>query len=296
MNLYQLEWFCYAYETRAFVKAAEQAFVSRQAFGKAIKSMEREFGTALFERDATGVRPTEFGQLIYPKAKLCLENYQNILKTCDEYLIERRQEIRLALADGMVGALPPDFFESLESDNSYTEFLVEKHFATRCLDLLEKEHVDFAICSGPLGNRHLKHVPLIRHDLYVAASKELVDFPIDDCTLENLQTLTFFVLGDDFPNNQRFMGLFESQGLTPRTNSQYKDYDIIIKEVQRGRGASIVPANCLDQVAGNDLVIIPFPDPSYRWEIDFFYLDRAYSDAEQRVIDFMYAHSEVEPL
>ena len=54
----QLEWFCRAYEARSFSKAAERAFVSRQALGKAVKSLETELGVALFVRSEFGLAPT----------------------------------------------------------------------------------------------------------------------------------------------------------------------------------------------------------------------------------------------
>lgn len=293
MNLHHLEWFCHAYETCSFAKAAERAFVSRQAFGKAVRALEDEVGGPLFKRDAAGVKPTELAQLIYPKAQICLKDLRSLVQTCDEYFAGKRQKIRIALADGIAVALPDDFFESLERENPYVEFSLEKHFAGRCLDMLEKGSVDFALCSGPLRNDALNNIPLVRHATYVAVSKQLVDFSAEECTLKDLESLMFFSLGDDFPSDQALAQIFISHGLTMRANSQYKDYDVILKEVRHGRGATIVPTNCLDQIAGGDIVLVPFPGGLHRWEIDFVFLEREYSDIERRLIDFMRAKSEL---
>ena len=81
--------------------------------------------------------------------------------------------------------------------------------------------------------------------------------------------------------------------MTLRANHQYKDYDVILREVKRGHGASIVPENCLDQVAEDHVALIPFPDESFSWQLDFLYLDRSYSDIELRTIDFMRAHTQL---
>lgn len=293
MNVHHLEWFCHAYETCSFAKAAERAFVSRQAFGKAIRVLEEEVGGPLFERDATGAKPTELAQTIYPKVQICLKDLQSLMQACDEHFAGKRQRVRIALADGIAVALSDDFFESLERENPYIEFSLEKHFAGRCLDMLEKGSVDFALCSGPLRNNALNHVPLVRHAAYVAVAKQLVDFAAEECTLKDLESLTFFSLGDDFPSDQVLAQIFTSHGLTMRVNSLYKDYDIILKEVRHGHGATIVPANCLDQIAGDDIVLMPFPGGLHRWEIDFVFLNREYSAIERRLIDFMRAKSEV---
>ena len=291
MNLHQLEWFCLAYDTRSFAKAAEQAFVSRQAFGKAIKGLEGELGAALFARDAAGVQPTEFAQLLYPKAKTCIGDYRSMLQARDDYLVDKRQHLRLAFAYGVATALPEDFLERLEDANPHAEHLVEKHSAVHCLELLERGEVDFVICSGASNDCNLLRIPLISYPTYVAVARHLVTFPIEHCTIEDLQTLTFLTLGDDMPEDRALEALFASHGMALRANRQYRDYDVILREVKRGHGASIVPENCLDQVAEDHVALIPFPDESFSWQLDFLYPNRSYSDIEQRTIQFMREHS-----
>jgi DNA-binding transcriptional LysR family regulator len=288
LDLRLLEWFCCAYDTRSFAKAAKLVFVSRQAFGKSIKTMERELGVVLFEREASGVRPTEFAEIMYPQARACINDYRGILKARDEFIADRRQNVRFALADGVAVALPNGLWERLVAAIPSAELIIEKHRASRCLDLLKEGQVDFAICSLPLSGYALERIRLIHYDLYVAVPRQLIDFPLDTCTLEDLATLTFFTLGNNLPDNEALVRLFASHGLELHTNSQYQDYDIILNEVKRGaKGASIVPANCLDQVASEHVAVFPFPDPSLRWELDVLFLDRPYTDVELRVISFM---------
>lgn len=294
MNFHQLEWFCHAYDTHSFAKAAELAFVSRQAFGKAVKNLEGELGVTLFERGTTGIEPTEIANLLYPKARTCIADYRSMLQTRDNHLSNQRQRLRLAFAYGVATALPEDFLERLEDANPHAEHLVEKHSVAHCLDLLDNGEIDFVICSGASNNsRNLLHIPLISYPTYIAIARDLVSFPIEDCTLEDLQSLTFLTLGDDLPEDKALAALFATHGMTLRTNRQYNDYDVILQEVKRGRGASIVPENCLEQVAEDHVAIIPFPDESFSWKLDFLYLDRSYSDTEQRTIDFMREHSRI---
>ncbi len=296
MRLTQLEWFCHAYEAQSFAKAAERVYVSRQAFGKAMNMLERELGVSLFNRDTLGAHPTRIAHLVYPKAKACIKNCQTIVNTCDDCLTDQREEIHFALADGVAAALPDDFLEGLEAENPYVEFFIEKYFIIECLGLLQQGKVNFVIGTGPLRGQDMKRISLSRYDTYVAVAEDLVHFDVGNCTMDDLQALTFFVLGKEFPSNREFLELFESRGLTPHLNSQYKDYDVVIKEVQQGHGATIVPANCLNQVKGHDMVVIPFPEPSFCWEIDFFYLDPEYTATEQRVIDFMRRYSRAVPV
>ncbi len=85
MNDRQLEWFCRAYEARSFSKAAERAFVSRQALGKAVKSLETELGVALFVRSEFGLAPTSAADLVYPMARRCVESLLEIKEACADF-------------------------------------------------------------------------------------------------------------------------------------------------------------------------------------------------------------------
>ena len=84
MNRNQLEWFCNACEARSFAKAAKASFVSRQAFGKAIKCMENELECTLFQRTEQGVAPTEAALRIYPIARQCVDGFRDMKRICEE--------------------------------------------------------------------------------------------------------------------------------------------------------------------------------------------------------------------
>lgn len=49
----------------SFQKAAESAFVSRQALSKSVSTLEKELGVILVTRSKQGVHLTEFGKYFY---------------------------------------------------------------------------------------------------------------------------------------------------------------------------------------------------------------------------------------
>lgn len=291
MNLSYLEWFCYAFQACSFTKAAEQAFVSRQAFGKAIKNLEAELGASLFERDAAGVKPTELAELIYPQVVNCVRGFHSVKEISREYLASNRLKIRFSFADGMIKALPQGFLDELETSIPEAEFLIEKHYAPLCLNQLEQGEVDFVICSNPVRNRNLHEIPLATDELYVAVSKSLLDLPPEDYTLESLQSVPFFSLGTDFPDSLGFTEFSKSRGLVFQMNNQYQDYDVVVEEVNMARGATIIPKHCLNLIENADIATFPFPDSDYYWKVCFYCLNRNYSTLEQKVIDFMADYS-----
>lgn len=290
MNDRQLEWFCCAYEARSFSKAAERAFVSRQALGKAVKSLETELGVALFVRSEFGLAPTSAADLVYPMARRCVESLLEIKEACADFATDTHRIVRIAIADGVVDSLSDDFFDCLEVWSPGAEFVIEKHFLSDCVRLLDEEAVDFAICPASVDALGFERIPLAREPVFVAVSQDVLDMPAEGCTLRDLSELTFFAIAGDESNDLGLSEVFAARGFTLDVNRNYSEYDIILRKVRAGHGAVLVPEGIVDKVACDQVVLIPFPDDALRWGVDFLY--RRGGDAcERAVVTFMEANA-----
>lgn len=65
----QLRYFVLICENGSFLRAAEKAYISRQALSKSIASLETELGVELLKRSAKGVALSEMGQFVYQQAR-----------------------------------------------------------------------------------------------------------------------------------------------------------------------------------------------------------------------------------
>lgn len=175
MNTNQLEWFCLAYETRSFAKAAENAFVSRQALGKALRSLEGELGAQLFERSETGVVPTAAAEAAYPIASRMVSDEHALHRACNEAIRSRRPAVRVAIANGVLRSLAPGTLPRLEESCPDIDFFIEKHYYLECFERLEHGEVNFALCPAPPEGPYRRWL-VAEEEVFVAAAPELVDF------------------------------------------------------------------------------------------------------------------------
>ncbi|MFD9699759.1 LysR family transcriptional regulator [Lentzea sp. NPDC059081] len=73
MDLRQLEYFVAIADEGTFTRAAARVHVVQSAVSAAIKTLERELGTTLLDRNPKRVRLTEAGEALLPKARAVLE-------------------------------------------------------------------------------------------------------------------------------------------------------------------------------------------------------------------------------
>lgn len=292
MNVEQLEWFCRAYESHSFAQAARQTFVSRQALGKAMKSLENELGCLLFTRHESGIEPTMAADDIYPLAVRCTTDCRTIRQLCRAASKDALPSVRMGIADGMVSTLGEEFFNHLESQIETVQISVEKHFYVRCLELLHANGIDFAICPGPSQEAGLSRIRLADLSLYVAVHRNLVSFDVESCTLTDLQNFTFLVVGNAPLNDLGLGELLKKCGMSLHCDTSCNDYETNLRRARAGRGAVLVPKSELHQVTGGELAVFPVPDPGLRWVVEFLWpTARSLSPAEQDVVSFMQANS-----
>lgn len=78
MNIELLRYFCAIADAGSLSKASESFYVSQQGLSKAVKSLEKTFGTQLLVRSKTGVRLTDDGLIVLRRARRIVEEYDGV--------------------------------------------------------------------------------------------------------------------------------------------------------------------------------------------------------------------------
>lgn len=89
----------------SFTKAARQMYLSPQALGKAIRTIEEEYGTPLFERDARALTPTPFGYAFAREAEKCVADFDSACVRIEGFAQQAVGHIVVACAYSMPNAL-----------------------------------------------------------------------------------------------------------------------------------------------------------------------------------------------
>ena len=111
MDIHELEAFARAYESGSLTTAAEEAFVSRQAFSKTVAHLEGELG-ALFVRLPRGIAPTPLAETLYPHVKRALAEVDAIAEESRRFARGEAGSLRLAIEANAALTLPMDLVDA----------------------------------------------------------------------------------------------------------------------------------------------------------------------------------------
>lgn len=107
MRVEQLRYFVRVLEARSFRRAAEVLHVSQPALSESIKSLERELGARLMDRDRSGVRLTRIGQDAMPYIEAILEADHALRNGLDDHRRLQRGLVRIGTVNAATNNLLP---------------------------------------------------------------------------------------------------------------------------------------------------------------------------------------------
>lgn len=151
MTLTELRYIVAVARERHFGHAAEACFVSQPTLSVAVKKLEEELGTALFERSQSEVTVTPVGAEVVAQAQRVLEQAGAIKELVklrrDPLAGQLRLGVIYSIAPYLLPALVPRMIKSVPG----MPLVIEENFTHRLLEMLKSGDIDVAILAQPFS-------------------------------------------------------------------------------------------------------------------------------------------------
>lgn len=178
MTLRHFEIFKMVAETGNFRRAAEKLYITQSAVSHAIRELEEQTGTLLFDRFPKGVQMTKSGLLL-------LEEIQPILAACKTLEsrirnLEGQAPIFIVSSITIATFFLPKLLKQLYKNNPDISAYVEVVSAAAALEILRAGKADVALIEGTRPHAPFLSTPFASHQLKIVCSP---DYPISKTTL-----------------------------------------------------------------------------------------------------------------
>lgn len=185
MRIESLHYFLEVARIGSFSLAARQLYVSQQGLSKAVQSLEKELGTALFERTGKRIRLTEAGLDLVPLATACVNDFAALEKTMRKHAEASRscETIKLTAMPFVASGLFTLMREALDEYDLRNVILVEKNMPEILDDIADPDRspetaamvvVPDAALGRIAASSKAVYVPLVRSSIVLAGTKALV--------------------------------------------------------------------------------------------------------------------------
>ncbi len=253
MDSRQLEYFVAVAEELSFTRAAQRLFTVQSTVSAAIRALETDLKTTLFDRSTRRVTLSDAGEALLPEAKAALEALDRARAVVEEASTGLRGSIRIGTMTrlGLV-----DLAELLGS--FYQRYpLVDVQVTTSpsgssgLADDVRHGRLDVALVGlSPaemtgLEPRELATVPFV---VLVPSSHRLAS--AGEVRLEELAGERFVDMLRGFGNRTTVDRAFDAAGLPRRVQVEVPDLTTVPEYVRAGLGVAVVPEMDLDEVPG----------------------------------------------
>jgi len=257
MELYQLKAFVTVAEIGNVTRSAERLFTSQPAVSAQLKALEEEFGIRLFDRTPGGMRLTESGERLLPRARHLVDQARMV------------EGLARDLRNGLVGSLrvginnqgslfPLDRIAREMAEHSPEMVLqfefgpsgaIRRGLKTQDLDV---GFVEGPLTDGALAGRSIGHTP-VRIALPAAWADEL---PEGDWAA--LGRKPWVLASPDCSYHAVLQSLSAEHGWSPRMQYQLDSDRTTLHFVKAGLGASLLDARYLEAaVAAGEVFVWP---------------------------------------
>ena len=266
MNLRTLRAFVEVVRQGGFSQAAQVVSLTQSTVSKAVKSLEDELGTPLFNRAGHKVELTAAGEIAYRRALVLLSERSDMLAEINELLDLKRGRLRIGLPPVGCGVLFAAMFATYRKRYPQVDIELIEHGSKRLQECLEAGEVDLAALLIPMDEafdyQAVRNEPLIvvlpaGHAL---SRRKRIDFT-------DLADSPFILFEAGFALNAKIMAACERKGVVPRVTVRSGQIDFIVDLVAADLGVAFLPRMLAHKHQHAGIALVPLDEPHTDWHI-----------------------------
>ena len=225
-----------------------------------------------------------------PYAQDFCSQYDALLAEIETYRESKLGKLNIVVSLGLLGTYSSFSFEEFKTLNNEIELNISEYNDMRAMSQILNYDAELAIVSGPVDLSLFNSITLKtgKYTLIVGAkhplaTKEYIDF--DDLRDEKIISLY-----ENFNMYHNFVDRCHTHGFEPNIASKTVEifHVYTLCKLNKGVGISVDIAN--KYFTFEDILAIPFADPTYVWEVDIIYKkDHQLSDIALKMVDYLLA-------
>jgi DNA-binding transcriptional LysR family regulator len=245
VQLQQLRYFLAVAEVRHFTQAAERLRVAQPSLSKQVGTLERELGAPLFSRARGNITLTPAGEALLPLARRILADVETARREVQDLTGLRRGLVRLGATPSLCAGLLGDVLAGFRGRYPGIELFVTEGGSRDLVRDLGQGRLDLALVILPLhlGDAVLETRPILREELVVAALGPVGRGRF--ARISDLADRPLVMFRNGYDLREATLAACRAAGFEPRFAVEGGEMDAVLRFVEAGLGAAVVPSMVL---------------------------------------------------
>ncbi|MFI6759415.1 LysR family transcriptional regulator [Micromonospora sp. NPDC050417] len=267
MDIRKLGVFVTVAEERSFTRAAERLRIAQSGVSTAVRALERELGTPLFDRTTQRVELTDAGHALLPEATRILAAVEAAREVVTQVGQGLRGRLRLGILYGLTPGQVREALAAFRAEFPLVELWLTAPGSAGSLDHLERLRegsLDLAIVitHGPVPG--IRRQVLTTDEVVLACTPDHALADRDGIDLAELAEEPFIEFPPGWGVRSAVDQAFASAGVQRRITVQMNDLSTILDLVRLGLGVAFVPRPIRDQNADLRFLRVRRTPPTYQ--------------------------------
>lgn len=265
MDLMQLEMFVAMVEEGSFRKAAERVFRTQPAVSMALRKLEQEIGTPIFDRSTrSDYELTDTGEVLYDYAKQLLNLRDEAYATLKQLQSLQSGRIRIGANESTSLYLLPGLILAFREQYPKIKIEVLRQLSTRLPAELRQRNLDVAIMSFKPNDSDLEATPIMRDELALISSPGHRLAKSERVHIKDLGAESFIAHNVRSSSRDSVIESFRKHETPLNISIEIATIETIKKFVSMNLGLAFVPRMCVqEEVERGEIVLIPLQGFSY---------------------------------
>ncbi|MBS5938220.1 LysR family transcriptional regulator [Clostridium sp.] len=216
MNTEALEYFIKVYEKKSVTAAAKDLFITPQGLSKTIKQLEIDLETELFYRGSRGVEATEYGEVLYARAKHICYLVEDLKKEIS-VMSGSKGVLNLVVTYSASSALPVNLLFGFPKEHNNIQMkLKEVPDEYHIEGLFEDEEVDVGLVMVNEKFNICDYELMLKGEVVIVVSKNHHLAQKDEISIMELENEPLVLKSVEAGEEHRFVSKCLECGFTPQ--------------------------------------------------------------------------------
>ena len=264
MEFSQLEFFVTVVEEGSFSKAALRVYRTQPAVSIAVRRLEEEIGSPLFERSQKTPTLTEVGELVYDCAKRILSLRDQTFDVVGELKSLKRGRVRIGANESTSLYLLPHLILDYRAVHPNVMVEIFRHVSERLPREVLDRNVDFALLAFEPVDADLESFPVLQDQLVLIMHPEHQLAQRESVKVEELGHEPFLAHNVKTGSRYKVTETFAQHHTPLNITMELATIETIKRFVQLKIGLAFVPRMCVgEELERGSLVGVPVEDLVY---------------------------------